>query len=41
MTRSLKKGPFVDHQLLANVAKAIATTDENPLKTWGGLQQPQ
>ena len=25
MTRSLKKGPFVDHHLLAKVEKAVAT----------------
>jgi len=34
MTRSLKKGPFVDHHLLAKVEKAIATKDKKPVKTW-------
>ena len=34
MTRSLKKGPFVDHHLVAKVEKAIATKDKNPIKTW-------
>ena len=34
MTRSLKKGPFVDHHLLAKVEKAIATKDKRPVKTW-------
>ena len=28
MTRSLKKGPFVDHHLLAKVEKAVATKDK-------------
>jgi small subunit ribosomal protein S19 len=34
MTRSLKKGPFVDHHLLAKVEKASATKDKKPIKTW-------
>jgi small subunit ribosomal protein S19 len=34
MTRSLKKGPFVDHHLLAKVEKAAATNDKKPVKTW-------
>ena len=34
MTRSLKKGPFVDHHLLAKVEKAAATKDKKPIKTW-------
>ena len=34
MTRSLKKGPFVDHHLVAKVEKAIATKDKKPVKTW-------
>lgn len=34
MTRSLKKGPFVDHHLLAKVEKAVATKDKKPVKTW-------
>jgi len=34
MTRSLKKGPFVDHHLLAKVEKAAATNDKRPVKTW-------
>jgi len=34
MTRSLKKGPFVDHHLLAKVDKAVATKDKKPIKTW-------
>jgi small subunit ribosomal protein S19 len=34
MTRSLKKGPFVDHHLLAKVEKATASNDKKPVKTW-------
>ena len=34
MTRSLKKGPFVDHHLQAKVEKAVATKDKKPIKTW-------
>jgi small subunit ribosomal protein S19 len=32
--RSLKKGPFVDHHLLAKVTKAVETRDKRPVKTW-------
>ena len=34
MTRSLKKGPFVDHHLVAKVEKAVAIKDKKPIKTW-------
>jgi small subunit ribosomal protein S19 len=34
MTRSLKKGPFVDHHLVAKVDKAVPTKDKKPIKTW-------
>jgi len=34
MTRSLKKGPFVDHHLVAKVEKAVSTKDKKPIKTW-------
>ena len=34
MTRSLKKGPFVDHHLLAKTEKAVANKDKKPIKTW-------
>ena len=34
MSRSLKKGPFVDHHLQAKVEKAAATKDKKPIKTW-------
>ena len=33
MTRSLKKGPFVDHHLLAKVDKAVESKDKKPIKT--------
>ena len=34
MARSIKKGPFVDTHLLDKVAKAAATSDRRPIKTW-------
>jgi small subunit ribosomal protein S19 len=34
MTRSLKKGPFVDLHLINKVEKAIAGKDKKPIKTW-------
>ena len=34
MSRSLKKGPFVDGHLLAKVESAAATRDKKPIKTW-------
>ena len=34
MARSLKKGPFVDHHLLAKVEKAVENKDKKPVKTW-------
>lgn len=34
MPRSLKKGPFIDHHLLAKVTKASETRDKRPVKTW-------
>jgi small subunit ribosomal protein S19 len=34
MARSLKKGPFVDHHLMAKVEKATAIKDKKPIKTW-------
>jgi large subunit ribosomal protein L22 len=34
MARSLKKGPFVDHHLMAKVEKASANKDKKPIKTW-------
>ncbi len=34
MARSIKKGPFVDHHLMAKVDKARNTNDKRPIKTW-------
>jgi small subunit ribosomal protein S19 len=34
MSRSIKKGPFVDGHLLAKVEKAAAIKDRKPIKTW-------
>jgi len=34
MARSVKKGPFTDHHLVAKVDKARATSDKRPIKTW-------
>ena len=34
MARSVKKGPFVDHHLLAKVDKARGGNDKRPIKTW-------
>jgi small subunit ribosomal protein S19 len=34
MTRSIKKGPFVDGHLMDKVARAAATNDRRPIKTW-------
>ncbi len=34
MARSLRKGPFIDHHLLAKVLKATETGDKKVIKTW-------
>ena len=34
MARSVKKGPFADHHLVAKIEKARATGDKRPIKTW-------
>ena len=34
MPRSLKKGPFVDHQLLHKIEKAKEASQKKPIKTW-------
>ncbi|MFA7253561.1 MAG: 30S ribosomal protein S19 [Patescibacteria group bacterium] len=34
MSRSLKKGPFVDEKLLMKVQKAAQSGDKKPIKTW-------
>jgi small subunit ribosomal protein S19 len=34
MTRSLKKGPYIDQNLIKKVEKAIASKSREPIKTW-------
>ncbi len=34
MSRSLKKGPYVDEKLLMKVQKAAKANDRKPIKTW-------
>ena len=34
MSRSLKKGPYLDKKLMEKVARAKATRDRAPIKTW-------
>ncbi len=34
MSRSIKKGPFIDHHLLEKVRKASESNDRRPIKTW-------
>lgn len=34
MSRSTKKGPFIDPKLLKKVQKAKATNSREPIKTW-------
>jgi len=32
--RSLRKGPFIDHHLMAKVEKAVEEKSRRPIKTW-------
>jgi len=34
MSRSLKKGPYVDERLLAKVERNLRTGNREPVKTW-------
>ncbi len=34
MSRSIRKGPFVDSHLANKVAVAVATNSKRPIKTW-------
>ena len=34
MPRSIKKGPFVDHHLIAKVETAVESNSKRPIKTW-------
>ncbi len=34
MSRSLKKGPYIDEKLMKKVKKATEANDKSPIKTW-------
>lgn len=34
MSRSLKKGPYIDEKLMKKVLKSKETNDKKPIKTW-------
>jgi small subunit ribosomal protein S19 len=34
MSRSLKKGPYIDEKLMKKALAAKATSSRNPIKTW-------
>jgi len=34
MPRSIKKGPFIDHHLVAKVENALETSNKRPIRTW-------
>ncbi|MCX5592368.1 30S ribosomal protein S19 [Alcaligenes endophyticus] len=34
MSRSIKKGPFVDEHLIRKIDASIAGNDKRPIKTW-------
>ncbi|MBF8268371.1 MAG: 30S ribosomal protein S19 [Gammaproteobacteria bacterium RIFCSPLOWO2_12_FULL_52_10] len=34
MSRSIRKGPFIDHHLMKKVETAKANNDKRPIKTW-------
>lgn len=39
MSRSLKKGPYIDENLLKKVSKQKQTADRSPIKTWARNSQ--
>ncbi|MBI4058060.1 30S ribosomal protein S19 [Candidatus Microgenomates bacterium] len=39
MSRSSKKGPYIDSNLLKKVASAKASGDRQPIKTWARASQ--
>lgn len=39
MSRSLKKGPYIDQKLLKKVQKQKETGDRQPIKTWARASQ--
>lgn len=34
VTRSIRKGPFIDHHLISKVEAAIESKSKKPIKTW-------
>lgn len=34
MSRSIRKGPFVDHHLINKVVEAVKSKSKKPIKTW-------
>ena len=34
MSRSIRKGPFIDHHLMKKVETARVNNDKRPIKTW-------
>ena len=34
MSRSIKKGPFIDHHLMKKVDDAVKNNNKKPIKTW-------
>lgn len=34
MSRSIRKGPFIDHHLISKVEAAIESKSKKPIKTW-------
>lgn len=39
MSRSLKKGPYIDAKLLKKILAQKASGDKNPIKTWARASQ--
>lgn len=39
MSRSLKKGPYIDEKLMIKVQKQKDTNDQKPIKTWARRSQ--
>ncbi|OGK39631.1 30S ribosomal protein S19 [Candidatus Roizmanbacteria bacterium RIFCSPHIGHO2_12_FULL_44_10] len=39
MSRSLKKGPYIDEKLLKKINKQKETSDKSPIKTWARSSQ--
>ena len=39
MSRSLKKGPYIDEKLLQKVLKQKQSSDRTPIKTWARASQ--